>query len=105
MNPETQLLTLIFVLVAIVTASFLFRSARSVEAPYNKVLRGFIIAGLLMVLLSAILQLFGFERRGWNIMGLGLTILGVDIMILSWKEFKEGYEGSNHNKEDKMKLI
>ncbi|MFO7967929.1 MAG: hypothetical protein R6U44_10070 [Archaeoglobaceae archaeon] len=97
MNLETQLLTLVLVLVAIVTASFLFRSA-SVEAPYNKVLRGFIIVGLLMVLLSAILQLFGFERGGWNIMGFGLTILGVDIVILSWEKFKEGYEESRTRK-------
>lgn len=98
MNLETQLLTLIFVLVTIVAASFLFRSARSVKPPYNKVLRGFIIFGLLMVLLSAILQLFGFERGGWNIMGLGLNILGVDIVILSWEKFKEGYVESRTSK-------
>ncbi|MFO7967920.1 MAG: hypothetical protein R6U44_10025 [Archaeoglobaceae archaeon] len=101
MNLATQLLTLVFMLVAIVVVYLLVRGTRSIGNPYNKVLKGIFVLGLVIVLLSMASSVI-LEGNGViaAFIGLGKTIIGIGVVILCWEKFKEGYADSVSEKEE-----
>lgn len=103
-DMETILATSVVVFVAfvvpIVVVYLLIRVTKGFESPYDKILKGILILGLALVLLSSTLSLI-LQQGGWEIgaiMVLGQIIVGIGIVILSWEKFKEGYEESKANK-------
>jgi len=95
LNPENLeiLTTLLTGALSIIFVLLVMRNTGNLDSPYNRVLDGIFVFGLIVFLSSLFLQYLGYVIAD-VLRNLAYFVILSGIIILSWEEFKRGYEES-----------
>lgn len=90
-NPEILVSLFIGALLSIIFVLLMVRNTKNLKSPYNKILNGIFVFGLITFLLSLLLQYLGYVIADL-VRNLAYFAILSGVIILSWEEFKRGYE-------------